>query len=119
MAAKDDLGRYGEQLAEEYLRGQGLRVIERNWRCTDGELDLIAADGTTIVFCEVKTRSSTSLGYPIEAITPAKAARIRRLAARWLRDRSPRGWRDLRFDVVGVLAPRGYRPTVEHFAGVF
>ena len=85
-------------------------MLERNWRCRDGELDLVARRGPTLVFCEVKTRGGTSFGQPFEAVTVSKQNRIRRLAARWLRERRPSlgGYRaeTIRFDVASVLAGR-------------
>ena len=80
MSAKDDLGREGEQVAAEYLERAGLRVLDRNWRCTEGEIDIVAAERQVMVVCEVKTRSSTRFGTPLEAITRHKQARLRRLA---------------------------------------
>jgi putative endonuclease len=83
-------------------------VLDRNWRCHEGELDLVVRLGPTLVFCEVKTRTSRAYGEPFEAVTRTKQVRIRRLAGRWLRDRSERlGPRpsDIRFDVVSVLGP--------------
>lgn len=118
MAEKDRLGRYGEDIAVGHLTDAGMVVLARNWRCADGELDIVARDGATLVFCEVKTRSGVGYGSPFEAVVPAKARRIRRLAAAWLRE-ADRGWPDLRFDVVSVLRPRGCEPTVEHLRGAF
>ena len=86
MRVKDALGRFGEDVAARYLTAAGLVILERNWRCSAGELDIIAADGPTLVFCEVKTRSSTLFGSPAESVTPVKAGRIRHLALRWLLD---------------------------------
>lgn len=118
MADKDRLGRYGEDIAVGHLEAAGMVVLARNWRCAQGELDIVARDGSTLVFCEVKTRSGVGYGTPFEAVIPAKARRIRGLAAAWLRE-ADRGWPELRFDVVGVLCPRGCRPTVEHLRGAF
>ena len=81
-------------------------MLDANWRCREGELDLIVRRGSTVVFCEVKTRSETSFGIPAEAVNRAKQARIRRLSARWLsanRDRLGRRSWDLRFDVASVM----------------
>ena len=120
MLVKDAVGRFGEDLAARYLDGAGLQLLERNWRCSEGELDIVARDGDVICFVEVKTRSTTAFGAPVEAMTPAKVARIHRLALRWLDEhRESVGWRAMRFDVVSVvrLAPGG--PTVEHLRGVF
>jgi len=118
MADKDRLGKYGEEIAVGHLEEVGMVVLARNWRCAEGELDIVARDGSTLVFCEVKTRSGTAYGSPLEAVVPAKARRIRRLAVAWL-NQADRGWPDLRFDVISVLRPRGCEPTVEHVRGVF
>lgn len=113
-----ELGRRGEDLAAEYLRDTGLVVLSRNWRCRDGELDLVATDGTIVVVCEVKTRSGTGYGAPEEAVTPVKAARIRRLACRWLQDNRV-GWCAVRCDVVSVLLREDHAPEIRHFSGAF
>ncbi|SCX53192.1 putative endonuclease [Klenkia marina] len=112
-----ELGARGEQLAVDHLTAAGLTVLDRNWRSGRGELDVVARDQDAIVFCEVKTRSGTGYGSPVEAVTPAKQARLRALAGRWLdehREHAPR----LRFDVVGVLLVGG-RAEVEHLRGAF
>lgn len=114
----DALGKRGEDVAAEYLAGTGLVVLSRNWRCREGEVDLIATDGERVVVCEVKTRSATGYGEPAEGVTPAKAARIRRIAAEWLRAHRV-GWCEIRFDVVAVLVPQGGPVTVEHLKGAF
>jgi putative endonuclease len=98
-----------------------LVIIDRNWRCPEGELDIVALDGPALVFCEVKTRSSVTFGTPAEAVTPVKAARIRRLALRWLvanREESEY-WPQLRFDVVSVLRRRSGPPEVDHLIDAF
>ena len=118
MAAKDDLGRRGERLAENHLLARGYRLIERNWRCRHGEIDLVVRDGDAIVFVEVKTRTSTAFGHPFEAITPVKLARLRRLAGLWC-ETHPRERGRIRIDAVSVLAPRGGTPRIEHLTGVF
>ena len=81
MDAHLALGRYGEELAARYLRERGLRVLERNWRCPEGEIDIVALDGDCLVVCEVKTRAGTGVGDPVEAVTWEKAMRLRRLSA--------------------------------------
>ncbi|PZS30862.1 MAG: YraN family protein [Pseudonocardiales bacterium] len=118
MADKDRLGRWGEDLAVAYLEDAGLTVLVRNWRCAHGELDIVATDGPTVVFCEVKTRSGLGFGVPSEALGWDKVRRIRRLAAAWLAE-GGRGWPDLRFDVISIVCPRGGEPTVEHLRGAF
>jgi putative endonuclease len=120
MLVKDAVGRFGEDLAARHLEAAGLQLLARNWRCADGELDIVARDGDVICFVEVKTRSTTAFGAPVEAMTPAKVARIHRLALRWLNEHGGSvRWRALRFDVVSVvrLAPGG--PLLEHLQGVF
>ncbi len=118
MPTTSDLGRHGERIAAAFLTDAGLQVLDRNWRCRDGELDLVARDGDAIVFCEVKTRRGSGFGHPVEAVTAAKQRRLRTLAQRWLaahEEHAP----FLRFDVVGVLV-RGERPAlVTHLRGAF
>jgi putative endonuclease len=111
------LGRHGEELAARHLTTLGMEVIDRNWRCDAGEIDLVLRDGRVLVICEVKTRTSLDYGTPLEAVDRRKADRLRRLGARWLRshDCHPD---DIRVDVVGVLAPRGGAVEVEHVRGV-
>ena len=118
MARKDDLGRRGEELAARFLEDAGYRVVERNWRCRQGEIDIVARSGDTLVFVEVKTRSSLAFGHPFEAITATKLARLRLLAAAWCADRSPSVAR-IRLDAIAVVAPRGGKPAIEHLLGVF
>lgn len=118
MRAKDAVGAYGERVAADFLRDAGLTVLERNWRCSDGEIDVIATDGDVLVFCEVKTRSGLGFGHPAEAVVGAKAARIRRLATRWLAAHESH-WAEIRFDVISVLRqPRG-AASVTHLRGAF
>jgi putative endonuclease len=111
------LGAYGEALAAEHLVEQGMTVLDRNWRCDLGEIDLVLRDGPVLVVCEVKTRSSTAFGSPLEGVTERKAARIRRLAARWLAAHSVRP-AEVRIDLVGVLAVRGAPVQIDHVRGV-
>ena len=115
---KGAIGRFGEEVAARHQTGAGLRIVDRNWRCAEGELDIVAEDGDTLVFCEVKTRSGTGFGDPAEAVTAAKSARIRRLGLRWLAAHGI-GWRDLRFDVVTVVRRPGADPLVRHLPDAF
>ena len=110
------LGQRGEAIAARHLTGLGMEVIDRNWRCDAGEIDLVLRDGRVLVVCEVKTRTSTAYGTPLEAIDQRKLDRLRRLAARWLRvhDCHPD---DVRIDRVGVLAPPGLPVEIEHVEG--
>ena len=117
MRAKDALGRYGEELAVAHLQAQGLQVLERNWRCRLGEIDVIALDGDCLVVCEVKTRRSVAVGSPIEAVTPAKLGRLRKLTAAWL-GAQDRHFAQIRIDVVGVLQPLHCTAVIDHLKGV-
>ena len=119
MTDRQALGRYGEQLAVEHLQAAGLEVLARNWRCREGELDVVARSGRTVVFVEVKTRSGTGYGEPAEAVTLRKARRLRLLACRWLEDNRPPDAGDLRFDVVSVVRRRGSAPVLVHLQGAF
>jgi putative endonuclease len=113
-----ELARLGEALAAARLEAAGLRIVARNWRCREGEIDLIAAGPGLLVFCEVKTRRGHGYGSPAAAVTHAKQARLRRLAAAYLAA-SPAVPCRVRFDVVAVTWPRRGQPTVEHLDGVF
>ena len=96
------LGIRGEDAVAAWYEAEGYEIVARNWRCREGELDLIVRAGRMFVFCEVKSRSSTAFGAPVEAVTRQKQARLRRLAARWLED-APTRAREIRFDVASVL----------------
>jgi putative endonuclease len=103
-AARLRLGAQGEDRAAAWYVAHGYQVLARNWRCRDGELDLICAQDRQVVVCEVKTRSSLAFGHPAEAVTRTKQARIRGLAARWLADGgAPFRPQEVRFDVAAVL----------------
>jgi putative endonuclease len=117
-AGKDELGRRGEDIAVGHLERLGLVVLSRNWRCRDGELDVVATDGARLVVCEVKTRSGHRYGMPAEAVTRHKASRIRRVTQHWLAAHRVR-WCEIRFDVLAVHCPPGGESTVEHLPGVF
>jgi putative endonuclease len=119
MAAKDDLGRRGEQLAARHLVDSGLSVIDRNWRCPLGEIDLVARDGDETVFVEVKTRSSVAFGHPLEAITVWKLARLRKLAAAWCDAHPGEAGRRIRIDAIAVIAPTHGLVEIEHLERVF
>jgi putative endonuclease len=112
------LGQRGEDLVADWYETAGYRILDRNWRTRDGELDLVVSQGRTVVFCEVKTRRSTRFGAPVEAVTATKQRRIRTLALQWLAAQSRRG-DELRFDVASVLFPREGKPVVEVLEAVF
>lgn len=109
------LGAAGEDRAAAWYQARGYRVVVRNWRCAEGELDLICAAGSRLVVCEVKTRSSLAFCHPAEAVTPAKQRRIRGLASRWLAD-GGLGFApsEIRFDVAAVVGS-----SIEVFEAAF
>jgi putative endonuclease len=103
MDARPALGRAGEDLAAAFYLRNGFKVLDRNYRCQGGEIDLVVRRGSLVVFCEVKARSRTAHGVPAEAVDGRKQARLRRLAGHWLAERRPNA-RDIRFDVIAVEA---------------
>jgi len=116
------LGAAGERIAAEHLVRRGFRIVERNFRTRWGELDIVACDERTLVFCEVKTRVARTLNRdPLESVHPRKRAQVRRIAGQWLRERPehPRT-SELRFDAVGVtLDPAGRLLRLDHLEGAF
>ena len=117
MKSKDLLGRHGEQLAAGYLESLGMLVVERNWRCPEGEIDIVALDGDALVIAEVKTRRSLDYGHPFEAVGAEKLARLHRLGSAWCRDRELR-MPLRRVDVIAVIDNGVGTPVVEHLKGV-
>ncbi|WP_136611342.1 YraN family protein [Sinomonas albida] len=117
MRAKDRLGQRGERLAEDYLRAAGAVILDRNWRCKEGELDLVALDGGVLVAVEVKTRSSWAYGHPFEAVDAAKLGRVARLASSWAREH-PVAHLGRRVDVIAVTGAQLESPVLEHLRGV-
>lgn len=114
---KQILGRKGESVAERYLRKKGHKLVERNYRCPVGELDLITLDRHVIVFVEVKTRSGHGSGTPLEAVVPRKQRKIVRTAQFFLNEKGLQQ-REARFDVIGISWP-GREPLVEHIENAF
>ncbi len=108
---RQKLGAHGERLAARRYEAQGYTVVARNWRCHDGELDLVLRGRDVLVFAEVKTRSSDRFGVPAEAVTPAKQRRIRTLAQRFCAESGERA-HTVRFDVVSIL--RGQVDIIEN-----
>jgi putative endonuclease len=108
------LGARGEEAVASWYEARGYEVLNRNWRCREGELDLVVRDGRKFVFCEVKTRTTDAFGAPVEAVNRTKQMRVRRLAARWLEDEAPVRPREIRFDVASVLGG-----TIEVVEGAF
>ena len=119
---RHQLGAAGERLAAEHLERLGFRIVERNFRTRWGELDIVAFDGRTLAFCEVKTRRiGGRAGAPLEAVGPGKRAQVRKMAGRWLVDRRERPYADvLRFDAIGVsFDASGRLVSLEHVEGAF
>lgn len=116
-ARRRALGAYGETLAARHLVEQGMVLLDRNWRCRHGEIDLVLRDGRVLVVCEVKTRSTDACGTPHEAVDADKVQRLRRLAAAWLRAHEVHPT-DVRIDLVAVVRPRRGPSALEHVAGI-
>ena len=115
-----DLGARGEDLVAAWYTGRGYAVLGRNWRCRDGELDLVVARGRAVVFCEVKTRRGIGFGLPAEAVTGEKQRRLRRLAGRWLAESGRSGrFDDVRFDVACVTVATAGAPEIEVIEAAF
>jgi putative endonuclease len=117
QARKQALGRFGERVAGRYLQNLGMAILDTNWTCKYGEVDIVARDGATLVICEVKTRTGASHGTGLEAITGQKATRLRRLAAYWLEVHSVQP-EAVRIEVVSVLVPPRGAPQIERIVGV-
>ncbi|MGX7679513.1 YraN family protein [Jatrophihabitans sp. DSM 45814] len=118
MRLKDALGQYGERIAVRCLTDAGIEVLETNWRCARGEIDIVARDGRVLVVCEVKTRSSLAFGDPAEAVSYTKTRRLRALGLQWLSEH-PGQWESIRFDVVSVLKRSAGPAQVKHLRGAF
>ncbi|WP_367136390.1 YraN family protein [Saccharothrix sp. HUAS TT1] len=117
MSTATEVGRRGEDAACRYLEHQGLSILARNWRCDDGELDVVATDGVRLVVVEVKCRSGTSRGTPLEAVTPDKLDRVRKSALRWLGAHRI-GRVEVRYDVIAIEWPPAGRVRLHHLRGV-
>ncbi|QCW51317.1 YraN family protein [Nocardioides dongxiaopingii] len=115
--SRQAIGAYGERVAERYLVEQGMVTLDANWRCREGEIDLVLREGPVLVVCEVKTRTSLVNGSPHEAITDVKRERLQRLGVRWAEARGVRP-AQIRVDLVAVMRPRRGPAVVEHVRGV-
>jgi len=117
-ASRRALGAYGEEIAARLLTTEhGMTLLDRNWRCSEGELDLVLREGDVLVACEVKTRRGEGCGSPHEAVDPVRLERLHRLVWRWAEefDVRPSG---TRVDLVAVLRPRRGAAVVEHVRGL-
>lgn len=117
-AERKRLGERGEDAAAAFLERAGMTVIERNWRCPAGEIDIVALDGTTLVLCEVKTRRTAAKGTPDDAVTPAKQRRYAKLAAAYLQQAGVEP-EEVRFDVVSILVIAQDRALLRHHRAAF
>lgn len=116
--ARQLVGAWGEQRAADHLLAAGMVLLDRNWRCRAGEIDIIARDGDVLVFVEVKTRRGDAFGAPVDAVSPRKTARLRQLAAHWLAE-SGLHPSQVRFDVVSVIRRQVGGVRIEHLRGAF
>lgn len=114
---RDALGRYGERVAARHLTELGMVLLDRNWRCDSGEIDLVLRERDVLVVCEVKTRASEVCGSPHEAITPSKLERLQRLAVLWAEAHEVRP-AETRIDLVAVRCPGRGAAVVEHVPGL-
>lgn len=112
------VGERGERIAEAYLRGQGFFILANNYRCKTGEVDIVAREGDTIVFVEVKSRRNLTYGPPQLAVTPFKQRQIARTALTWLAHHKKTNV-NARFDVIAILAPEHEVPQIEHIRNAF
>lgn len=119
MAAKDDFGRAGEERAAQHLVARGYRVIDRNWRCAQGEIDIVAEHGSHLAVIEVKTRRSVAFGHPFEAIDARKRRRLWRLAHAWIaaHPEIARG-REVRLEAIGLIGADPNSAEVEHLVDI-
>ncbi len=117
MAHKDELGRWGESVAADFLVAEGYLIVARGWRCPRGEIDLIVRMGNDLAFVEVKTRRSLRFGHPLEAITPAKFSRLRVLAGEWCRS-NDHSTNRIRIDGIGIVGDGRLIESLDHRAGV-
>lgn len=112
------VGNRGEELAAAFLERNGLKVIERNFHCKGGEIDIVAKDGSTLVFVEVKSRKTLSFGVPQLAVTPFKQRQISKAALTWLAKNRQHD-KPARFDVIAILLDGSYHHRIEHIKNAF
>lgn len=118
MKSKVDVGKAGEEIARQFLKSSGFRILARNYSCPAGEIDLVCCDQESVIFVEVKTRTDDSPADPEANVTPAKQRHLTRAAEFWLaKHRWPE--RAYRFDVVTVIMPEGGEPQVRHICEAF
>lgn len=116
-STRQRLGMLGENLAHAYLKQSGWLILDRNWRCRHGEIDLVGLDGSELVICEVRTRQGERAGTPLESVTQRKIRRLRLLAWQWIQARGARP-RSVRIDVIGIQVDQQGRHSITHVRGV-
>ncbi|MFS0852225.1 YraN family protein [Microbacterium sp. 179-I 3D4 NHS] len=115
MAAKDELGRAGEDRAARYLTDAGYVILDRNWRCAKGELDIVAAQGSALSVVEVKTRRTAHFGHPFEAIDDRKRRRLWSLAHAWIHAHPHLAvGREVRLEAIGIIGDDPASGALEH-----
>lgn len=119
---RNEIGATGETLAARELQQQGMEILDRNWSCRWGELDVVALDVSdgrrTAVFCEVKCRTGRGYGHPLESITYEKIRRLRQLAAEWMHQHQGLSIDAVRLDAIGVLLQHDQQPVLVHVTGI-
>ncbi|UNK69371.1 YraN family protein [Microbacterium sp. H1-D42] len=115
MAAKDDFGRAGEERAAAYLRSRGYAILDRNWRCAQGEIDIVALTEDMLCIVEVKTRRSEAFGHPFEAIDERKRRRLWHLAFAWATEHPEAARRrTIRLEAIGLIGAEAGTAHLEH-----
>jgi len=118
MSKNIDKGKSGEEIAADYLRKKGFKILHRNWRYSRcGEIDIIASDRDTLVFIEVKARSSSNFGHPSESVNRTKIEKIRTLAGLYLNENPENQFHKFRFDAVGVIL--GSKPEISYYKDIY
>lgn len=117
---RKEIGRLGEELAMGHVEKRGLEILSRNWRTRLGELDIIASDGSQIIFIEVRTTTSVRFGMGFQSVNGRKQQQVRRIATQFLQQHRLGSW-DVRFDVISILLDRRTREIIQlqHLEGVF
>ncbi len=117
MAEHNDIGRWGEDIAADYLQRKGYQIIERDWKSGHRDLDIIAIDGDMVVFVEVKTRSNRLFTDPVEAIGYQKIRNLQQAANHYVKYRRINN--DIRFDIISVVGTPGTEPEIDHIEDAF
>ncbi len=114
---RKQVGNRGESLAEDYIKRKGYKIIHRNYRCKLGEIDIIAKDGDTIVFIEVRTKQNENFGSPQDSVTSTKISKISKTALNFIQEKNLSGY-SYRFDFIAITFSQG-KPNIEHIENAF